>query len=142
MQTYSEIGQDEARLAIDTCLAELQARGKAAVIAVGDRHGELIALLRMDGAPLPSVLVAANKVYTTARERRASGDVGRAARAEGWDVAFFGDPRYIGWEGGALIRRGGQVLGAVSVSGLAGEEDFEIAQKGVDAVLAHIAAHG
>ena len=83
MHTYSEIGEDEARLAVETCLAELRRRGKAAVVAVGDRHGELIALWRMDGAPLPSVLIAANKVYTTARERKPSGDIGRAALAEG-----------------------------------------------------------
>jgi len=32
-------------------------RGKAGVIAVVDLHGELIALARMDGAPLSSITI-------------------------------------------------------------------------------------
>jgi len=40
----------EARRAIDTIVAEVTRRGKAAVIAVADSRGELIALARMDGA--------------------------------------------------------------------------------------------
>ena len=34
------------------------------------------------------------------------------------------------------------MLGAVAVSGLAGEEDVEIAQMGVRAVLEHVALRG
>ena len=47
---------------------ELLRRGKAAVIAVADAHGELIALLRLDGTPLPSILIATNKAWTAARD--------------------------------------------------------------------------
>jgi len=140
MQTYYELGEAEARLAIDVCVAALSARGKAGVVAVGDRHGELIGLLRMDGAPLPSILVAINKVFTTSRKGEPSGDMGRRSQDEGWDVAYFGDPRYVGWDGGAPVIHKGQVLGSVAVSGLTGEEDLEIAQLAVEQVLAHIAA--
>ena len=54
MHTILTLGDDDARAAMDTIRAELVARGKIAVIAVADAHGEPIALLRMTGAPLSS----------------------------------------------------------------------------------------
>ena len=127
MQTITEIGEEEARLALDLIVAELKRRGKAAVIAVGDRHGELIALWRMNGAPLSSVTIASNKVFTAARERKPSGDVGRSSRENGWDIAYYGDRRFVGWDGGVPVVIGGEVAGAVAVSGLSGDEDVELA---------------
>jgi uncharacterized protein GlcG (DUF336 family) len=49
------LGHAEAPLAIQSIQAELLQRGKTAVIAVADAHGELIGLLHMDGAPLPPI---------------------------------------------------------------------------------------
>jgi glc operon protein GlcG len=135
MQSHLELGELEARLAIDACVAELKRRDKAASIAVGDRHGELIALLRMDKASLPSGTIAANKVFTSSRLCKPSGEVGRATKADGWDVHYHGDPRYLGWDGGTPVFFSGQCLGSVAVSGLSGEEDLEIALLGVDAIL-------
>lgn len=135
MQTYRELGEAEARLAIDACVAELKKRGKVGTVAVGDRHGELIALLRMDGCALPPVVIAQNKVYTSARTRGPSGDLGRAAAEDGSDVHYHGDHRYVGWDGGAAVMHAGECLGAVAVSGLSGVEDIAIANMGVAAIL-------
>lgn len=136
MQQLPSLGHDEARQAIDAVVAELQRRGKAAVVAVADSHGELIALVRLDGAPLPSILIAQNKAWTAARERRPSGEIGRKARdpEHGFDLAYFGDPRYIGWGGGIPVLVDGEVVGAVAVSGLPQAEDVELAQLGVAAI--------
>jgi len=136
MQTCFELGEAEARLAIDAGVAELKRRGKAAAVAVGDRHGELIALWKMDGAVLPATGIAANKVYTAARVRGPSGDLGRSANAEGWDVHYHGDARYVGWDGGLPVVHKGQCVGAVAVSGLSGEEDLAVARVAVEAILA------
>jgi glc operon protein GlcG len=131
MQNCRELGEEEARLAVDTIVAELKRRGKAAVVAVADRHGELIALLRMDGAPLPSLNIATNKAFTAARNRGPSGDIGRGSRKDGWDISYMGDPRYVGWDGGVPVKLGDEVLGAVAVSGLTGAEDLELAELAV-----------
>jgi len=136
MQSHLELGEAEARLAIDACSAELRRRKKMGSIAVGDKHGELIALLRMDGASLPSAGIAANKVFTSSRLRQPSGALGRAALAEGWDVHYHGDVRYLGWDGGAPVFYREQCVGSVAVSGLTGVEDLEIAEIGVNAILA------
>ena len=139
MQTRHELGEAEARLAIDACVAELKRRGKAGVVAVGDSHGELLALWRTDGCALPPVVIAQNKVYTAARVRGKSGDLGRSAQEDGSDVHYHGDSRYVGWDGGLPVIHNGECLGAVAVSGLTGVEDVEIAELGVTAILASLA---
>ena len=51
MQHQTSLGYVEAQRAIEAIKTELLSRGKAAVIAVADAHGELIGLLRLDGSP-------------------------------------------------------------------------------------------
>jgi glc operon protein GlcG len=140
MIQQTSLGQDEAQAAIAAVAAEISRRGKAAVITVADAHGELIALLRMDGARLPSIQIAANKAWTAAREQKASRELGQAARhpTDGFDMAYFGDPRYIGWGGGLPVIVDGAVVGAVAVSGLPEMEDIEVAQVGVETILAMV----
>lgn len=135
MLTYQTLAESEARVAIDACINALRAANKVGAIAVADRHGELIGAWRMDGAPLAAIGIAANKAYTAARLRAFSGDVGRSAQSEGWDMHFHGDARYVGWDGGAPVFVGEACVGAVAVSGLSGVEDLEFAQAGVAAIL-------
>ncbi len=137
MRQISTLGHADAQAAMQAILAELERRGKAAVIAVADAHGELIALLRMDGAPLPSATIATNKAFTAARERIATRDLGQRARhpEQGFDMAYFGDARYLGWGGGLPVSVDGVVVGAVAVSGLPESDDIELAQLGVAAIL-------
>ena len=132
------LGEAEARIAIDTCVAELKRRGKAGVVAVSDSHGELIGLWRMDSCPLPSIVIAQNKAYTAARVRQSSGELGRKAQRDGSDVHYHGDARYVGWDGGAPVMHEGHCLGAIAISGLSGAEDLEIANLGIDAILASL----
>lgn len=141
MQQLLTLGQAEAQVAIQAIQAELERRGKTAVIAVADAHGELVALLRLDCAPLPSILVATNKAWTAAREGKPTYEVGQSSRhpQTGFDLANYGDPHYIGWGGGLPVRVHGKGVGAVAVSGLSELEDIEVAQKGVDAILKTIA---
>jgi glc operon protein GlcG len=134
MLSVPSLGVEEARAAIDLVAAELKRRAKSAVVAVADCHGELIALLRLDGAPLPSIVIAPNKAWTAARERKPSADVGVAARSEksGFDMGYYGDRRYTGWGGGIPVWRDGRVVGAVAVSGLEEAEDVELATLGAN----------
>ena len=135
MKTESSLALAEARVAIDAMRLELDRRGKSAVMAVADMRGELIALERMDGAQTTSARVATNKAWTAARLDSPSGDVGRAARDQGWDFSFYDDTRYIGWGGGLPVRADDAVVGAVAVSGLSQEEDIAIAEIGVSAII-------
>jgi len=124
----------EAKKLVDMIVDLATQQKKDVVAAVTDAHGELIAFARMDGAPLSSINVAANKAYTAARERKPTKDIGEKVRHpdKGHDIAYYGDPRFVGWGGGIPIVREECVIGAVGVSGLSSREDIELATKAVE----------
>ena len=127
----------EAQAAINAVRDQLRAENNAAVVAVADSAGELVGLLRLAGAKRAPIQVAINKAYTAARERCATIDIGRTVRSpdRGFDIAYYGDPRYVGWGGGVPVIHDGVVVGAVGVSGLHEQEDMRIAAVGVAAIL-------
>jgi glc operon protein GlcG len=92
----------------------------------------------MDGAPLSSILVAANKAWTAARERKPTKNIGDKIRhpEKGFDIAFYGDSRFVGWGGGIPIRKNGEVVGAIGVRGLSSAEDIALASVGLELIAA------
>jgi glc operon protein GlcG len=137
MLQIPSLGYDDALRAITAITAALKAENKSAVVAVADQQGELIALLRVDGAPYASIQIAANKAWTAARERRPSDAIGHSSRTPGggFDMTSYGDLRYTGFGGGIPIFLGTAVLGAVAVSGLTTSQDIELAERGAAAIL-------
>ena len=137
MHQHTTLGHADAQRAIAAIEAELHRLGKAAAIAVADHTGELIALLRLDGTPLSCIANATHKAFTAARESKPTRELGRAVRdpATGFDIAYFADPRYIGWGGGIPVKVAGQTVGAVAVSGLPEDVDAQLAEIGVAAIL-------
>jgi len=126
----------EALAAINAVRAQMKADAQAASVAVVDSHGELLAFLRADGAKSGPIQIAINKAYTAARERCPTLQIGRDARdpRRGFDIAYYGDPRVVGWGGGSPVVHNGAVVGAVGVSGLSEEEDLRLAAIGVAAI--------
>jgi glc operon protein GlcG len=131
MHNQNQLSHQDAQAVLAVIQAALEREGRGAAVAVVDDHGELIAFLRTDGCPLPSVNNAIHKAYTAARERKPSGEIGRAAREQGFPITNFGDLRYTGWGGGVPIVYQGAVIGAVGVSGLPEDDDIELARLGV-----------
>ena len=136
MKTTQTIDYSEAKQIIDRIVEKVLRQKKAAVVAVADSHGELIAFARMDGAPVSSIRIAANKAWTAARERKSTQDIGDRVRhpENGHDIAYYGDPRFVGWGGGIPVWRDGEVVGAVAVSGLSSSEDVVLATLGAELV--------
>lgn len=137
MRQLITLSHQDAQRAIEAMRTECECRGKGGVLVVTDAHGELIALLRMDGAPFSSIQIATNKAYTAARERKASYELGQKARdpEHGFPMTNFGELRYTTWGGGLPIFVGAEVIGAVAISGLPESEDMEIAELGRQAAL-------
>ena len=129
MRNVPAIDYSDAKKIVDLIVEKAAQLQKSVVVAVADSHGELIAFARMDGAPISSIRVAANKAWTAARERKPTKEIGEKVRhpEKGHDIAYYGDPRFVGWGGGIPIWKDGVVAGAVAVSGLSSGEDIELA---------------
>jgi glc operon protein GlcG len=132
MKQRYHLSHDEALQIIHRLRVELERDGRGAAVAVVDDHGELLAFLRTDGCPLPSIDNAIHKAYTAARERKESGAIGQASREQGFPITNFGDLRYTGWGGGVPLEAQGQIVGAVGVSGLPEADDVNLARLGAN----------
>jgi len=136
MRNVPVIDYSDAKKIIDLIVEKATQLQKSLVVAVADPHGELVAFARMDGAPISSIRIAMNKAYTAARERKPTKEIGDKVKdpEKGHDIAYYGDPRYVGWGGGVPVLWNGKVVGAVAVSGLSSNEDVALATLGVDLI--------
>jgi glc operon protein GlcG len=136
MRTFQSIDYADARRAVDLIVERALQMRKAAVVAVADVHGDLICFARMDGAQVSSIRIAMNKAWTAARERKSTKEVGEKVKhaEKSHDIAYYGDPQYVGWGGGVPVWKNGEVIGAVAVSGLSSSEDITLATLGVEVI--------
>src|SRR5271155_955124 len=136
MRTLHTIDYSEAKRAVDLIVEKALHMQKTAAIAVADAHGDLICFARMDGAPVSSIRIAINKAWTAARERKPTKEIGDKVKhpEKGHDIAYYGDPKYVGWGGGLPISKNGEVVGAIAVSGLSSNEDIALAMLGAELI--------
>jgi uncharacterized protein GlcG (DUF336 family) len=95
-------------------------------IAVVDAGNNLTAFVRMDGAWLGSIDIAQNKAYTARAFDMSTKDLAPLCQPN--------QPRLIIFAGGIPLESGGDVIGAVGVSGGSVEQDHEVAEAGVAAL--------
>lgn len=111
--------------------AEALRNGWAVTISVCDDGGHLMWLQRMDGAPPMSAAIAPEKARTCVLARRASKvyeDMVNNGRFAALKMPV------VPLEGGEMIIVGGEVVGAVGVSGVKAGEDAQVARAGVVAI--------
>ena len=129
------------RLTLTESTAMIQrAQGKAVelgirvTVAVVDAGGLLVALSRMDGAPSISPQIAEAKAVGAAMLNRDGASLAELARDR---PGFFGVADrlvrvpIVPGLGSVLIKRDGELLGAIGVSGGRPEQDLECAQAGL-----------
>jgi glc operon protein GlcG len=110
-------------------------------IAVVDNGGHLIAFARMDGARPGSGYTAQTKAQAAATFRRATGPVPPDAEPDLLlnfslqSAAAAGGGKFTSLKGGVPVLVEEQIIGAVGVGGGTGEQDAEIAQAGIAALL-------
>jgi glc operon protein GlcG len=102
-------------------------------VVVADDHGEVVACVRMDGAPLDTELNARRKAYTAARsDATTTRALGAKAGSSPTELASF-DPFFSFFLGGVAIFAEDERIGAVGVSGLPGEVDERLALEAIAA---------
>jgi uncharacterized protein GlcG (DUF336 family) len=109
--------------------------GQPQNITVVDAGGNLVAHERMDGAWLGSIDISVKKAFTSRAFDISTKDLAKHSQPGG---QFFGihasnDGRVMIFAGGIPLKKNGQVVGAIGVSGGSGDQDQTVAEAGAAA---------
>lgn len=121
---------EEAKAAMDAAEAEARANGWELAFVIADADGVPIAVRRMDGVPTRNFNIAMNKINTVTvsgmdtPDYVAAVEAGRVEEIEG----------ALPYDGGLILRKGGEVVGAFSASGARGHEDAQAVRAGMAAI--------
>ena len=122
---------EQARGLADAARAQAQAIGKALSIAVVDYGGFIVLVERMDGARPMTPSIALSKAYSAAVMQRPT------SMLENWrnsDPVFFtqvgrmGQHPIVATKGGYTLKRGGEIVGGLGISGGSPDEDQKICE--------------
>jgi uncharacterized protein GlcG (DUF336 family) len=104
-------------------------------IAVVDAGGNLVAHVRMDGAWMGSIDISINKAFTSRAFDIATKDLSKMSQPgeDFYGIHASNGGRIMIFAGGIPLKRDGQVVGAIGVSGGMGDQDQEVAEAGAEA---------
>jgi glc operon protein GlcG len=99
-------------------------------VAIFDDGANLIYLVTMDGTQTGSIHVAQQKGLAALRFKRSTKQFQDMVTGDKPHMAFL--PGAVPVEGGLPLIAGGQMIGAIGVSGMASDKDGIVAQAGAD----------
>jgi uncharacterized protein GlcG (DUF336 family) len=126
---------EAARKVIRAGQDKAKAIGQPMNIAVVDAGANLVAFERMEGAWLGSIDIAINKAFTARAfdiETKALGALSQSGD-QFFGILASNHGRVMIFAGGVPLKAGGQVVGAVGVSGGMGKQDQAVAEAAADA---------
>jgi uncharacterized protein GlcG (DUF336 family) len=131
----SMITLEDARRIIAAAETKAKEIGQPMNIAVADAGGNLVAHIRMDNAWIGSVDISIKKAWTSRAFDITTKDL--AENSQSGDQ-FFGihasnNGKVMIFAGGVPLKKDGQVVGAIGVSGGSGEQDHAVAEVGAAA---------
>lgn len=112
----------------DAAEAEARKNNWAVSIAVLDDSGQMLLFRRMDGAKLVATDIAIRKARTAVYFQGPTKDL--EAEVAGGRTTLLPIDGFMPLEGGVPIRSGGQLVGAIGVSGVTGAQDAQCALVG------------
>jgi uncharacterized protein GlcG (DUF336 family) len=129
------ISETDAGKMVELAREQSAQLGKALSIAVVDYGGHIVTIVRLDGARPMTPTIALSKAYSAAVMQRPT------SMLKDWsshDPVFFaqvgrmGQYPIVATEGGVTLKRGGEFLGGLGISGGTAGEDQQVC----DAILA------
>ena len=138
MISVQRLDLTDARVMLEAAKAKAEEIGVPMCIAITDDAGNLIAFERMDGGKVTSTTIAIDKSYTASAAKKATHEYGDASQpgkpAYGISSAIGGRLMVVG--GGLPVMVKGACVGGIGVSSGTPAQDMEVAQAGLDAVMA------
>ena len=133
--TYKSLSPDVAFELAHAALQQCRKDGFQVAVAVLDRFGLPLVMLRDRYAGLPALDIAKDKAWTSVSFRANTSDLVKSMEAGNLPVGRAGVSHILMLAGGVVIEAGGSMLGAVGVSGApGGDKDEACAKAGVAAV--------
>ncbi len=137
MYEKAMLSHDQVQRAMATMMAKANEEpDRPLAIAIVDDAGDLLNYTRMDRCRKNPQRMALRKAYTCAISGRDSNDYASWLKEQGRSVAEMGDPMLAAVQGGVVVLHPntGAILGGIGVSGLAAQEDEDIANMGLKAL--------
>ena len=131
--TQKNISLAMAQTIAQAALAQCESMGFKVSVAVVDRGGQTIVMLRGDGAGLHTPEGAERKAYTARTFSQPSADFVKRLSDRPDTAGSRQYTRVLALGGGLPIKAGNEVVGAVGVSGSPGKDDV-CSQAGIDKV--------
>ena len=132
--TIGTVSLDVAKEVIAAAERRATAIDTPMVITVANSEGNLVAQHRMDDAWLASIDISRNKAYTAAALTMPTHDLAEPSQPGGslYGLQNTNQGRIVVFGGGYPLKRDGDVVGAIGVSGGAVDQDVDVASAGVD----------
>lgn len=126
---------EDARRVVAAAEKKADEIGQPMNIAVADSGGNIVTHVRMDNAWIGSIDISMKKAYTSRAFDITTKDLADNSQS---GEQFFGihasnDGKIMIFAGGVPLKRDGQVVGAVGVSGGSGDQDHAVAEAGAAA---------
>lgn len=132
----SNITLDQAKIVMAAAEREALKNRWPIAIAIVDTGARLVMLHKMDHTQIGSILVAQQKAETAVSFKRPSKVFEDAIAQGGVRLRTLGMSNVIPLEGGLLLMINGKIVGAIGASGVQSQQDAQVAQAGVSALLA------
>lgn len=131
----SNLNLEDSRKIIAAAEEEARRIGVAMNIAITDSAGHLVAHVRMDGARVGSIDVSIKKAFTAAAFQTPTDVLGAMCQPghPTYGLQFSNEGRVMIFGGGFPLKRKGELLGAIGVSGGTIDEDIAVAEAGIAA---------
>jgi uncharacterized protein GlcG (DUF336 family) len=131
--TQKNVSVAMAQVIANAALAQCQSMGFKVAVAVVDRGGQTIVMLRDDGAGLHTPEGAERKAFTARTFGQPSAAFVQRLKDRPDTAGSVHYTRVLALPGGLPIKAGNEVIGAVGVSGSPGKDDV-CSQAGIDKV--------
>lgn len=126
---------EDARRVIAAAEQKAKEIGQPMNIAVVDGGGNLVAHVRMDKAWVGSIDISINKAWTARAFDISTKELAELSQSgdEFFGIHVSNRGRVMIFAGGVPLKRGGEVMGAIGVSGGMGKQDQAVAEAGASA---------
>ncbi len=126
------IGLESAKKAAAAAVAEAAKNNWKMAVAITDPAGDLVYFEKMDGTQTGSVAVALGKARSAALYKRPTKVWQDIVAGGGAGLRILGLEGAVPVDGGLPLVMDGRIVGAIGLSGAAGDQDAQCAKAGAD----------